>query len=144
MFLPLFVKQLAVHLLKLKTLGAIRWVGMGGLLYVARKRNQRKVESVSMPDSERSAKMETTQKVLLILAISMLVLATNVEGGRKLKDTEEKVVQPQNYLGGFGTSGGYIPTPNGPVFQLGPSGFCSYPGVGCVRVPGTGAIGSPP
>ncbi|KAL3573355.1 hypothetical protein D5086_023968 [Populus alba] len=97
-----------------------------------------------MPSVERSARMERTQKMLLILAVFMLVLASNVEAGRKLKDTEEKVDHPQNYLGGFGTSGGFIPTPNGPVFAFGPSVFCSYPGVGCVRIPGTGAIGSPP
>ncbi|KAG6774909.1 hypothetical protein POTOM_018327 [Populus tomentosa] len=87
-----------------------------------------------MPGVERSAKMERTQKMLLILAIFVLVLASNVEAGRKLKD-KEKVDQPQNYLGGFGTSGGFIPSPNGPVFQLGPTGYCSYPGVGCVRIP---------
>ncbi|KAF9669814.1 hypothetical protein SADUNF_Sadunf13G0003600 [Salix dunnii] len=97
-----------------------------------------------MPGVERSARMERTQKMLLILAIFMVVVASNVEAGRKLKDTKEKVEQPQNYLGGFGTSGGFIPTPNGPVFAFGPSGFCSFPGVGCVRVPGTGVIGSPP
>ncbi|KAH8507080.1 hypothetical protein H0E87_009546 [Populus deltoides] len=96
-----------------------------------------------MPGVERSAKMERTQKMLLILAIFVLVLASNVEAGRKLKD-KEKADQPQNYLGGFGTSGGFIPSPNGPVFQLGPTGYCSYPGVGCVRIPGTGSIGSPP
>ncbi|KAG6751467.1 hypothetical protein POTOM_043656 [Populus tomentosa] len=81
-----------------------------------------------MPSVERSARMERTQKMLLILAVFMLVLASNVEAGRKLKDTEEKVDHPQNYLGGFGTSGGFIPTPNGPVFAFGPSVFCSYPG----------------
>ncbi|KAG6773043.1 hypothetical protein POTOM_020297 [Populus tomentosa] len=93
-----------------------------------------------MPGVERSAKMERTQKMLLILAIFVLVLASNVEAGRKLKD-KEKVDQPQNYLGGFGTSGGFIPSPNGPVFQLGPTGYCSYPGVGCVRIPGTVEMG---
>ncbi|KAJ6397352.1 hypothetical protein OIU77_018379 [Salix suchowensis] len=92
---------------------------------------------------ERSGKMERTQKMLLILAIFILVLASNVEAGRKLEE-KEKVDQPQNYLGGFGTSGGFIPSPNGPVFQLGPTVYCSYPGVGCVNIPGTGSIGSPP
>uniref|UniRef100_A0A6N2KWY1 Uncharacterized protein n=1 Tax=Salix viminalis TaxID=40686 RepID=A0A6N2KWY1_SALVM len=76
----------------------------------------------------------TPQKMLLILAIFILVLASNVEAGRKLEE-KEKVDQPQNYLGGFGTSGGFIPSPNGPVFQLGPTVYCSYPGVGCVRIP---------
>ena len=140
--LLLFVKELVIHLFKLET-STIRWVGVARVLYTASEKDYRKVESVSMPGVERSAKMERTQKMQLILAIFILVLASNVEAGRKLKD-KEKVDQPQNYLGGFGTSGGFIPSPNGPVFQLGPTGYCSYPGVGCVRIPGTGSIGSPP
>ncbi|KAJ6306080.1 hypothetical protein OIU78_021414 [Salix suchowensis] len=92
-----------------------------------------------MAGVERSAKMERTQKMLLILAIFILVLASIVEAGRKLEE-KEKVDQPQNYLGGFGTSGGFIPSPNGPVFQLGPTVYCSYPGVGCVRIPGTACV----
>ncbi|EEF50020.1 conserved hypothetical protein [Ricinus communis] len=89
-------------------------------------------------------------KLLVILTLFLVVLACNVEGGRRLKQSHEKVDQPQNYFGGFGGTGAVIPTPFGPTIAFGPSGFCSFPGVGCVRVqpqqptlPG-GAIGSPP
>ncbi|KAJ6384700.1 hypothetical protein OIU78_027903 [Salix suchowensis] len=54
-------------------------------------------------------------------------LPSSVAAGRKLESTKEKVDQPQNYLGGFGTSGGFVPTPNGPVFGFGPSGILLFP-----------------
>ncbi|WRX24073.1 hypothetical protein QQP08_016560 [Theobroma cacao] len=76
--------------------------------------------------------MERVAKMLLISILVLVVLASNAEG-RRLK--EEEVDHPQNFLGGFGTSGGFVPTPGGGVgFGLGPSVFCAFPGTGCVRV----------
>lgn len=86
--------------------------------------------------------MERATKLLLIVTIFLVVLALDVEGGRRLQD-KDKVSHPQNYFGSFGGTGGFIPTPSGPALEFGPSGFCSVPGIGCVRVPGN-VVGSPP
>ncbi|KDP23346.1 hypothetical protein JCGZ_23179 [Jatropha curcas] len=89
--------------------------------------------------------MERAAKLAAVILTMFLVLpAMEVEGARRLK---EKVDYPQNYFGSFGGTGSVIPTPFGPTIALGPSGFCSFPGVGCVRVRPTlpgGAVGSPP
>ncbi|KAF2324072.1 hypothetical protein GH714_006485 [Hevea brasiliensis] len=91
---------------------------------------------------ESGNKMERVTKLPVILTMFLVVLAWDVEGGRTLK-----VDHPQNYFGSFGGTGSVIPSPFGPTIALGPSGFCSFPGVGCVRVrpilPGVG-VGSPP
>lgn len=92
--------------------------------------------------------MERVAKILLLVSIVVLVvLASNAEGRRSLK---EEVKHPQNFLGGFGTSGGLVPAPGGGVrLGLGPSVFCAYPGRGCVRVDptipgGNVGTGTPP
>ncbi|KAG5222031.1 hypothetical protein IMY05_C3887000200 [Salix suchowensis] len=73
-----------------------------------------------MAGVERSAKMERTQKMLLILAFSYWFLPP-------IRPTSElsRRLWYQWWL---------YPSPNGPVFQLGPTVYCSYPGVGCVRI----------
>ncbi|TKY52342.1 hypothetical protein E2542_SST23862 [Spatholobus suberectus] len=89
--------------------------------------------------------MERVAKVLVMLA---MVLASDVEGGRLLK--EENVDHPQNFLGSGGL-GGIFPSPS-PGFSFtgvgfGPSGFCTFPG-GCSpslpTIPSVGSGGSPP
>ncbi|KAJ4828356.1 hypothetical protein Tsubulata_047546 [Turnera subulata] len=90
--------------------------------------------------------MEGATKLMLILAIVLMVSAANVEGGRKLVE-KETVDRPQNYMGAFGGTAGFIPSPSGPTLYFGPTGYCSFPGPGCVRINPTlpgGAIGSPP
>ena len=81
-------------------------------------------------------------KLLLILAIVVVVLASDVEGGRKLKEKKDNVDHPQNFLGGIG---GLFPSPGFAGVGFGPSGFCTFPG-GCTPTlptnPGSG--GSPP
>lgn len=77
-------------------------------------------------------KMERVTKVLVMLAMVVLVSASNVEGGRLLKE-EENVEQPQNFPGSGGF-GGIFPSPS-PGFSFtgvsfGPNGFCTFPG-GC-------------
>ncbi|KAK7392116.1 hypothetical protein VNO78_20543 [Psophocarpus tetragonolobus] len=85
--------------------------------------------------------MEKVSKVLVMVAV---VLVSNVEGGRLLK--EENVDHPQNFLGPGGL-GGIFPSPS-PGFSFtgvgfGPSGFCTFPG-GCTpattlpTIPGAG------
>nr|KYP74252.1 hypothetical protein KK1_006923 [Cajanus cajan] len=90
--------------------------------------------------------MEKLGKVLVMLVMVVMVVASNVEGGRLLK--EENVDKPQNFLGSGGL-GGIFPSPS-PGFSFtgigfGPSGFCTFPG-GCTpnlpTIPGAG--GSPP
>jgi len=68
-----------------------------------------------------------------MLAMVVLVCASNVEGGRLLKEEEEDVEQPQNFPGSGGL-GGIFPSPS-PGFSFtgvgfGPNGFCTFPG-GC-------------
>lgn len=74
--------------------------------------------------------MERVTKLLLVSAmvVLMLALASEVEGGRKLKSKEEKVDHPQSFLGGG--MGGIFPSPGFAGFGFGPSGFCTFPG-GC-------------
>ena len=90
--------------------------------------------------------MERVAKMLLVSVIVLVVLSSNSEG-RRLK---EEVDHPHNFLGGFGTSGGLVPTPGGGVgFGGGPSVFCAFPGTGCVRVQptipgGATGTGTPP
>ncbi|KAG4983331.1 hypothetical protein JHK82_028171 [Glycine max] len=75
--------------------------------------------------------MERVAKVVVMLAMVVLVLiASNVEGGRLLK--QENVDQPETFLGGI------FPSPS-PGFSFtgvgfGPSGFCTFPG-GCTGTP---------
>ncbi|XLU70491.1 hypothetical protein S245_029544 [Arachis hypogaea] len=79
-----------------------------------------------------------TKLMAVILAIIMVVvLASEVEGGRKLKGDkgimkkdDENMDQPQNFVGGMGA---ILPSPNGYTFTgvgFGPNGFCTFPG-GC-------------
>lgn len=72
--------------------------------------------------------------ILVILTILLVAIALEVKvGGRSLKNKDDEVVQPQNFFAGFGT----FPSPGlaaGFGFGFGPSGFCSFPGIGCVRV----------
>ncbi|KAK8484839.1 hypothetical protein V6N13_139697 [Hibiscus sabdariffa] len=88
--------------------------------------------------------MERVARMLLISAIVLVALASNSEG-RGLKEED---YHPQNFLGGFGTSGGLVPTPGGGVgLGLGPTVVCSFPGTGCVRIQptipgGTGTVGA--
>ncbi|KAK7817539.1 hypothetical protein CFP56_042750 [Quercus suber] len=49
--------------------------------------------------------MERVTKVFLMLTILLLVLSSDVEGGRQLK-SNDKVEHPQNFLGGIGGVGG--------------------------------------
>lgn len=79
-------------------------------------------------------------KVLVVLAMMVvLLLVSEVEGGRKLKDEE-----PQSFLGGgTGTGGGTFPSPGSFA-----GFFCTFPG-GCTPtlpvIPGVGVgVGSPP
>ena len=87
----------------------------------------------------------TKKMVVVVLLVVCGFSGGGVQGGRLLK---EKAVEPQNYFGSFGGTGALVPTPFGPAIALGPSGFCSFPGVGCVRVqptvPGGGSPPSPP
>ncbi|KAJ1425545.1 hypothetical protein SESBI_10893 [Sesbania bispinosa] len=47
--------------------------------------------------------MERVGKVLLMLAMVVVILASDVEGGRLLKgEKKENVNQPQNFFGGIG------------------------------------------
>lgn len=87
--------------------------------------------------------MERVIRVLLIFTIFFLVfvaLEVEVEGGRTLKSKEDDgVVHPQNFFAGFGT----FPTPGlAAGVGFGPSGFCAFPGIGCVRVQPTNPGGS--
>ncbi|KAL2325625.1 hypothetical protein Fmac_024683 [Flemingia macrophylla] len=90
--------------------------------------------------------MERVSKVLVMLAMVLMVFASNVKGGRLLK--EENVDKPQNFLGSGGL-GGIFPNPS-PGFSFtgvgfGPSGFCTIPG-GCTpsfpTIPGVAGSGS--
>ncbi|KAK7344299.1 hypothetical protein VNO77_13745 [Canavalia gladiata] len=92
--------------------------------------------------------MGRVAKMLVMLAIVVVILASNVEGGRLLKgNKEENVKQPQNFLGGGGS--GLFPSPGFSFTGVGfgPSGFCTFPG-GCTGTPTLptfpGAGGSPP
>ncbi|MDG2835133.1 hypothetical protein P7M40_24950, partial [Vibrio parahaemolyticus] len=83
-----------------------------------------------------NTKMERVAKVLVMLSMVVLVLASNAEGGRLLE--EENVEQPQTFLGSGGGLGGIFPSPS-PGFSFtgvgfGPSGFCTFPG-GCTGTP---------
>lgn len=78
--------------------------------------------------------MEKVAKILLISAIMLVVLASDVEGGRKLKDhKEENVDHPQNFIGGIGGTG-IFPSPGFTGVGFGPSVFCTFPG-GCTPTP---------
>ncbi|KAK4595298.1 hypothetical protein RGQ29_013655 [Quercus rubra] len=99
--------------------------------------------------------MERVTKVFLMLTILLLVLSSDVEGGRQLK-SNDKVEHPQNFLGGIGGVGGFIPSPGfaggiGSGSGSGPSSFCTFFPGGCVpilpTIPGSGVpigVGSPP
>ncbi|KAF7805027.1 Glucan endo-1,3-beta-glucosidase 1 [Senna tora] len=66
--------------------------------------------------------MERASKLLVVLAmVLLLLLASEVEGGRKLRSKEDR---PQSFLGGI------FPSPGFAGFGFGPSGFCTFPG-GC-------------
>ncbi|MED6192095.1 hypothetical protein PIB30_006921 [Stylosanthes scabra] len=77
--------------------------------------------------------------VILAIIMVVMVLASEVEGGRELKgdkglmkkeDEKNNVDQPQNFVGGMGA---ILPSPNGFTFTgvgFGPNGFCTFPG-GC-------------
>lgn len=90
--------------------------------------------------------MKRVSKVLLMVAIMVLVLGSDVEGaGRPLKKEEKVVDQPQNFLGGGGISG-LFPSPGFTGVGFGPSGFCTFPG-GCTPTPALPTIpgfGIPP
>lgn len=91
--------------------------------------------------------MERVAKVLVMLAmVLVVVLASDVEGGRLLVKKEE-VDQPQNFIGGIGGSG-IFPSPGFVGVVFGPNGFCTYPGGGCTttlpNIPSVGARGSRP
>lgn len=89
--------------------------------------------------------MERVAKVLVMMAIVLVVLGSDVEGGRVVKGEKKKenVDQPQNFLGGIGGSG-VFPSPG---FA---GAFCTFPG-GCTST-GSGTTfptiptigGSPP
>ncbi|KAI9099057.1 hypothetical protein K1719_024824 [Acacia pycnantha] len=83
--------------------------------------------------------MERVSKLKVLAMGVLLLLVSEVEGGRKLKDEE-----PQSFLGGgTGTGGGTFPSPGGFA-----GFFCTFPG-GCTPTlpvnPGVGVgAGSPP
>ncbi|KAL4340755.1 hypothetical protein GQ457_08G004710 [Hibiscus cannabinus] len=131
---------LAAYINRSETFGAIK---MGQSWLVVSHSNQLQTSS------ERSRfgvvfVMERVARMLLISAIVLVALASNSEG-RVLKEED---YHPQNFLGGFGTSGGLVPTPGGGVgLSLGPTVVCSFPGTGCVRIQptipgGTGTVGA--
>ena len=89
--------------------------------------------------------------LMLTVVVAVGVVPLLVEGGRDLKQGEQ-AVHPQNFIGGAGGLGGIMPIPGGGAAGAGgfvPPGlgssvdFCSFPGLGCVRVqptnPGAGA-----
>uniref|UniRef100_F6I4G9 Uncharacterized protein n=1 Tax=Vitis vinifera TaxID=29760 RepID=F6I4G9_VITVI len=86
--------------------------------------------------------MERVTRLLQIFTIFLVVFAleVKVEGGRILKSKgDDQVAHPQNFFAGFGT----FPTPGlAAGVGFGPSGFCSFPGIGCVRVQPTNPGGS--
>uniref|UniRef100_A0A2N9EXD9 Glycine-rich protein n=1 Tax=Fagus sylvatica TaxID=28930 RepID=A0A2N9EXD9_FAGSY len=93
--------------------------------------------------------MERVTKVLLMLTMLLLVLSSDVEGGRQLK-SNEKVEHPQNFAGGMSGIGGFIPSPGfAGGIGSGPSSFCSFSPGGCVpavfpTIPGSPlGVGSP-
>lgn len=101
--------------------------------------------SVKKQNTE-SEDMKRVSKVLVVLAMVAVVLASEVEGGRKLKSKEEKVDHPQSFLGGSGGGGlgGIFPSPGFTGFGFGPSGFCTFPG-GCTpTLPINPGLGTPP
>ncbi|KAK7278048.1 hypothetical protein RJT34_23070 [Clitoria ternatea] len=94
--------------------------------------------------------MKRVAKLLLMLAMVLAGITSDVEGGRLLK--EEKVDHPQNFLGGGGGGsglGGIFPSPGFSFTGVGfgPSGFCTFPSGGCTpilpTIPAVGG-GSPP
>ncbi|KAK7269464.1 hypothetical protein RIF29_22190 [Crotalaria pallida] len=97
--------------------------------------------------------MEKEAKLLLLtLAIMVVVLASDVEGIRKVKEEkEERVYDKDNFIGGIGGTATF-PGPGFTGVGFGPSIFCTYPG-GCTStttptLPLTpiagGVVGSPP
>ena len=90
--------------------------------------------------------MERMTRLLLIFTILFVAFAfeVKVEGGRSLKNKDddgdkEEVAHPQNFFAGIGT----FPSPGMAAgFGFGPSGFCSFPGLGCVRLQPTNPSGS--
>ncbi|KAI4301670.1 hypothetical protein L6164_034923 [Bauhinia variegata] len=75
--------------------------------------------------------MERISRVLVILGIVVvmgLAVATEVEGGRTILQSKEKVDHPENFVGGIA---GVFPTPTGTSV-----GYCTFP-VRPVRKEGT-------
>ncbi|KAL9683705.1 hypothetical protein QQ045_015533 [Rhodiola kirilowii] len=73
-------------------------------------------------------------KKVLILTIFMLVFTWDVEGGRVLQE----VVEPQTFSGaGGGGFGSSFPGPTAGGFGFSSSGsaLCSWPRLGCFRIP---------
>ncbi|OMO86223.1 hypothetical protein CCACVL1_09715 [Corchorus capsularis] len=84
----------------------------------------------------RMVKIRVAKMVLMFMIVVVAVACSSAQG-RNLKDQGEQVKQPQNFVGGFGTSGGFVPTPGGGVrYDPGPTVFCAFPGPtgGCLRV----------